>query len=273
MPAMRAHLRSNVVGYVAIFLALTGAAVALPGKNKVDSGDIANGQVKAKDVRASQVQLRVDASCEPGAAIRVINEDGTVGCEPDDPGGNFVGAGDSAGGDLSGSFGNLQIEANAVGADEVADDALTGTQIDESTLENVDASTVGGQDPFLAFVSPGSSQSGPVHYYQYFMDTLSVSSYGFEGMQIVTTGTAGQFRVCGSNIGGGTFQVPYVIYVNGVRTAESFARNGTDCNTEVVYDPGVGGDFEISGLDHRIFGVHAALNATAENYRLIAFEG
>ena len=49
------HLRSNVVGYIAVFLALSGTAVALPGKNKVDSGDIKNGEVKNPDVAADAV--------------------------------------------------------------------------------------------------------------------------------------------------------------------------------------------------------------------------
>jgi hypothetical protein len=36
----RAHLRSNVVGYLAMFLALTGTAVALPGRNRIDRNDL-----------------------------------------------------------------------------------------------------------------------------------------------------------------------------------------------------------------------------------------
>ena len=44
------HLRANVIGYLGIFLALTGTAVALPGVDTVDSGDIINGEVKAPDI-------------------------------------------------------------------------------------------------------------------------------------------------------------------------------------------------------------------------------
>lgn len=39
---IREHIRHNVVGYIALFcFAVGGTAVALPGNNKVDSGDIA----------------------------------------------------------------------------------------------------------------------------------------------------------------------------------------------------------------------------------------
>lgn len=40
----------------------------------------------------------------------------------------------TAGGDVSGTFSNLQIVANAVGTGEVADNSITGTDINESTL-------------------------------------------------------------------------------------------------------------------------------------------
>ena len=49
------HFRANVVGYVGVFLALTGTAVALPGVNTVDSGDIINGEVKAPDLAGESV--------------------------------------------------------------------------------------------------------------------------------------------------------------------------------------------------------------------------
>lgn len=44
------YIRSNILGLIAIFIALGGTAVALPGENTVDSRDIQNGQVKGVDV-------------------------------------------------------------------------------------------------------------------------------------------------------------------------------------------------------------------------------
>ena len=50
------HLRNNVVGYLALFLVLTGGtAYALDGSNTVFSDDIVNGEVRTADVRAAAV--------------------------------------------------------------------------------------------------------------------------------------------------------------------------------------------------------------------------
>jgi hypothetical protein len=62
--SMLRHLRSHVIAYVALFFALTGTAVALPGHNSVFSDDIKDGQVKAADIREDAVgssELRTDA--------------------------------------------------------------------------------------------------------------------------------------------------------------------------------------------------------------------
>jgi hypothetical protein len=45
-----AHMRSHVIAYVALFFALTGTAMALPGHNSVFSDDITNGEVKSADI-------------------------------------------------------------------------------------------------------------------------------------------------------------------------------------------------------------------------------
>jgi hypothetical protein len=47
---IRDHLRSNVVGYLALFVALSGTAIALPATGTVFSDDIVNGEVKTKDI-------------------------------------------------------------------------------------------------------------------------------------------------------------------------------------------------------------------------------
>ena len=49
------YLRRHHLGLIAIFIALTGTAAALPGKNKVDSGDIKAGQVKGSDLANNSV--------------------------------------------------------------------------------------------------------------------------------------------------------------------------------------------------------------------------
>ncbi|MEK6271484.1 MAG: hypothetical protein AABM42_02400 [Actinomycetota bacterium] len=52
---IRAHIRSNVIGYVALFFAISGTAMALPGTNTVNSGDIINGEVRNPDIHTDAV--------------------------------------------------------------------------------------------------------------------------------------------------------------------------------------------------------------------------
>ena len=53
---IRDHIRSHVVGYIAVFLfAMSGTASALDGSNTVFSDDIVNGEVKTADIGNSEV--------------------------------------------------------------------------------------------------------------------------------------------------------------------------------------------------------------------------
>ena len=53
---VREHLRTNVVGYLALFcFAAAGTAGALPGRNTINSGDIAPGAVRSGDLDGDAV--------------------------------------------------------------------------------------------------------------------------------------------------------------------------------------------------------------------------
>ncbi len=161
-----AYLRSNALGLVAIFIALAGTAVALPGKNTVDSGDIVNGEVKGGDLKdqvvgsaklaadavdsskiasdsvtgadvdegtlaATILQRRVSGDCPSGQAIRQIALDGAVTCQAPAP----VPPSGPAGGELAGTYPNPQIAFGAVNSAKVVDGSLTDADVsDQSTL-------------------------------------------------------------------------------------------------------------------------------------------
>jgi hypothetical protein len=52
---IQGHLRSNGVGYLALFFAMSGTAVALDGANTVFSDDISAGEVRTSDLGANSV--------------------------------------------------------------------------------------------------------------------------------------------------------------------------------------------------------------------------
>ena len=166
MGSIRAHVRGNIVGYVALFFTLSlGTAWALEA-NSVKSKHIVNGQVKAKDTKQSQVQARVDETCSAGRSIRAIGEDGSVTCETVGGGGAPTGP---AGGDLAGSsYPNPLIAAGAVNSAKVANDSLTGVDINESSLGTVPSAAQGGTGRY-GFTGSCNPESG------IFVDCSSVS--------------------------------------------------------------------------------------------------
>jgi hypothetical protein len=101
-------IRNNVLGFVAIFIALSGTAVAsLPGTDTVDSGDIINGEVRNPDIH-----------------------DGAVTSDK-------IGLGQVDSPQLHGdSVTSPKISDGSIGAADVAPDSLGGGQIDETSLDS-----------------------------------------------------------------------------------------------------------------------------------------
>jgi hypothetical protein len=121
---IREHLRSNVVGYVAIFLfAVGGTAYATHpgGVNTISSEDIINGEVKSVDVGTGEVRT-VDIG--PGEVNSSDIADDAVNQAKI----------------LSGAVRSDEIANNAVASAEVVDNSLTGSDVANGSLTDADTS-------------------------------------------------------------------------------------------------------------------------------------
>jgi hypothetical protein len=114
---LRTHIRSNIIGYVALFFALsTGSAVALSGSNTVFTDDIANDTQPASGGNPAGGLVAADL-------------------RPNSVGTSEVAADSLGAGDLAPS---------SVGTSEVVNNSLTGTDVNEATLGQVPSAALGG---------------------------------------------------------------------------------------------------------------------------------
>jgi hypothetical protein len=75
------HLRRNVYGLLAVFIALSGTAAALPGKNTVNSRDIKKGAVRKSDIRKNAVRgSKVKNNSLKGADVDEDSLSGVLRC-------------------------------------------------------------------------------------------------------------------------------------------------------------------------------------------------
>jgi trimeric autotransporter adhesin len=129
------HIRSNVVGYIALFLfAMGGSAYALdgplPGQNQVGSEDIINSEVKGVDIGAGEVKNGDIGTSE----VKANN------VAPDSLGGNKIVDRSVKNADLGlGASSSNTIADGGIEGIDVKNNTLTGAQIDESTLAGVPA--------------------------------------------------------------------------------------------------------------------------------------
>ena len=138
------HLRSNVVGYIAIFLFATGGtAIALDGSNTVFSDDIVNGEVSAKDLGPDSV-----------GSSEVANNSLTA----KDLGPDSVGSTEVANNSLNAkdlgkdSVGADEIATGAVGSDEIAYQNPEWAQVDRNMIGSPVAALRAG--PYSGPVQP-----------------------------------------------------------------------------------------------------------------------
>lgn len=169
----------------------------------------------------------------------------------------------------AGAVTTSRLRDGAVKSSKVADGSLTGDDIDESTLANVDATTIGGVGlgDLVRRGPSGAASTSSLRFFSYFMNTGQSADYPFTQAKIQTNGTPGQFKVCGNNPGV-IATLNFVAYVNGVRNVGTVSANG-GCST--TFDAGAGGDFQVSIRRVQIFGVHSGDGTANENYQLIGW--
>jgi hypothetical protein len=160
--ALRDHLRSNVVGYIALFcFAMSGTAIALDGSNTVFSDDIVNGGVHAADlgpdaVRTSKIldgQVRsADIGNNTVQGVDIL--DATL--TGDDVLDESLGAADLG----TGSVGTDEIATSAVASEEIANETITTNDLQSNSVQfdEIEDGTVGKADIGPAAV--GASEVG-----------------------------------------------------------------------------------------------------------------
>ena len=137
---IRNHIRSNIIGYVALFFAFTASAVALPGVNTVFSDDIVNGEVKSADLSTDSVNGNKLRDNSTGSLHVIDNSLRTQDVFDDTLTGNDI-ASDAIGNDELGpdAANSAEIANDAVGNSEIATDAVGSGEI---AADNVGSSEV-----------------------------------------------------------------------------------------------------------------------------------
>ena len=145
---IRLHLRTNIVGYVALFIALSGSAYAidggLPGQDQVGSADIIDGEVFSADVRNNQIfsgDVRDDTFPNGGLVGADIADESLTGS---DIGFGAVESADVADGSLDSadiadaSLSGVDIADGGVDNAELAPNSVTGAEVFPSSLTGAD---------------------------------------------------------------------------------------------------------------------------------------
>ena len=169
---IREHIRHNLWGIAAVFIALGGTAHAIHpgGADTISTEDIINGQVRTADIGNGQVlsaDVRDDTLANGGLIAADLGPGSVAADEVTD--GSLAGTEITneslAASDLAlGSVGTSEIQTNGVAAEEIADNSIDAGEIIDFGLSNQDVGVlyaVVNNDGTLAR-SSGGVASAPI---------------------------------------------------------------------------------------------------------------
>jgi hypothetical protein len=135
-------VRTNALGLVAIFIALTGTAIAAQtaATNSVVSKSIKNGQVKKPDLAANAVQGSANVLDETLTGADVLDDSlAASDLAPDSVGSSEVAPDALTSADLaSDAAGASEVAPNAIGGSEMADNAVASAEVVPESLGAAD---------------------------------------------------------------------------------------------------------------------------------------
>lgn len=123
------HVRANLVGYIALVVAVAGVPTAWAlARNSVTAKQIAPKAVGASELKPESVKGPDVKEATLGAVPNASKLDGIDSSA-------FLQGGTPAGGDLTGALPNPSIANQAVNSAKIADDEVTGSDVNESSLD------------------------------------------------------------------------------------------------------------------------------------------
>lgn len=223
------HIRSNVVAYLALFVAMSGTATALEGKNTVFSDDIVNGQVRTVDLADEAVGTR---KIKDG---HVTNPD----LAEDSVDGTQI---------REGAVDTAEVDDGRLFGIDIADGSLTGADINESSLGLVPVATSALSGGTGRAGGNGTAECDPES--AAFVTCTSISLTLAAPSRVLVTGSVVGRAEIGANSGQGTCRVGTNVS-GGVSGSNVFARtaDGLAYPTLVAVTPVLGPGTISLGID------------------------
>jgi hypothetical protein len=217
------------------FSAFSRRSQFLPGAFALHAQKVAGGAIGLVQIRSDEVQRRIGGGCSASAAIRQINQDGSVVCETVSGGsgggsiaGVTAGTGLSGGGSAgvvelsvaAGGIGPTQLASGAVTVGKIAGNALGSAEVVDASIKAVDIDSAEIQRRVAGSCAVGSA-------------IRSVGEAGEIACETVAGGAGQAWQLDGNAASSGQFigttnALPFEMRVNGERGLRLESLNDPD---------------------------------------------